>query len=58
MIIAPFDDHDVFAPIARQVTHVVVVAARVLHVNLLARTFGSVYAHIKNIVTCNQHAVD
>jgi len=53
VIIAPFDDHDVLAPIARQVTHVVVIAASMLHENLLARPFGSVHAHVKNIVTCN-----
>jgi len=53
VIIAPFDDHDVLAPIARQVTHVVVIAASVLHKNFLARSFRSIHAHIKNIVTCN-----
>jgi len=54
MIVAPFNDHDVLASLTRQVAHVVIVAARVLHVDLFARSFGPVHTHIENIVTCDQ----
>lgn len=53
MVIAPFDDDDVFAPFAHQVTHVVIITSRVLHKNFLAWSFGSVYADIENVVTYN-----
>lgn len=53
MIVAPFHDHDVFAPFAYQVTNVVVISTCVLHEYLLAWSFGSMDAHEENIVTYN-----
>ena len=53
MIVAPFDDHDVFAPLAHQVTHVVIVPACVLYKDLLTWSFGPVHAHVENIITYN-----
>jgi len=53
VIVAPFDDHDVFAPLAHQVTHVVIVPACVLYKDLLTWSFGPVHAHVENIITYN-----
>lgn len=52
VIVAPFDNHDVLASLAHQVTHIVVVATCMLHEDFLAWSFGSVNTHVENVVTC------
>ena len=51
MIITPFNENDVVSSFAHQVADVVVVAPCVFHVNLFARSFGSVYADVQDVVT-------
>lgn len=58
MIISPLDNDNVLAPLAHQVAHVVVVAADVLHVNLLAGSLGSVNSNEDYVVTCQNKVLD
>lgn len=54
MLVPPFYNNDVLSPFADQIVHVVIVAPRVLHGHLVARSFRPVHANVKNIIACNE----
>lgn len=49
MVLSPFDDDDVVPPVSDHVGTLVVVATLVLHLDLIARAFGSVDTHEQDV---------
>lgn len=50
MLVPPFYNDDVLSPFADQIVHVVIVAPRVLHRHLVARSFRPVHADVENVI--------